>query len=350
MNQPEAGVRADALPYAYGGPAALGQIKSEPDDFIVDEILGFEPCGEGEHVFLRIEKRGENTDYVARQLARFVEAPKQAVSYAGMKDRHGRTAQWFSVHLPGKRELDWTAFNSPTRTVLAALRHNRKLKKGALAGNRFEITVRGLQGDRERVDEILHRIGREGVPDYFGMQRFGHDGRNLAQAQALFRGELRVKDRSLRGIYLSAARSFIFNQVLARRVADGSWNRAIPGDVFMFTGSHSFFKDGVTPEIEERIQTLEIHPSGPLWGKGESHASDQALHIETEMATAHALFCEGLARSGMEMARRPLRLALGDLQWDYPAAGSLRLRFSLPAGAYATAVLREAVRFEQPIE
>jgi len=350
MNQTEAGVRADALPYAYGGPAALGRIKAAPDDFIVDEILGFEPCGEGEHIFFRIEKGGENTDHVARQLARFVEAPKRAVSYAGMKDRHGRTAQWFSVHLPGKREPDWTAFNSPTRTVLAALRHNRKLKKGALAGNRFQITVRGLQGDRERVDEILHRIGREGVPDYFGMQRFGHDGRNLAQAQALFLGELRVKDRSLRGIYLSAARSFIFNQVLARRVADGSWNRAIPGDVFMFTGSHSFFKDAVTPEIEGRVQALEIHPSGPLWGKGESPAEDQALNIETETAAAHALFCEGLARSGMEMARRPLRLALGDLQWDYPAAGSLRLRFSLPAGAYATAVLREAVQFEQPIE
>lgn len=350
MSQPEAGVRADALPYAHGGPAASGQIKSEPDDFIVDEILGFEPCGEGEHVFLRIEKRGENTDHVARQLARFAEAPRPAVGYAGMKDRHGRTAQWFSVHLPGKWEPDWTAFNSPTLTVLATLRHNRKLKKGALAGNRFEITVRALRGERERVDEILRRIDREGVPDYFGMQRFGHEGRNLGQVRSMFRGELRVKDRSLQGIYLSAARSFIFNQVLARRVADGTWNRAIPGDVFMFTDSHSFFKDSVTPKIERRIQALEIHPSGPLWGKGASPAGDQALNIETETAAAHALFCEGLARSGMEMARRPLRLVLGDLQWDYPAPGSLRLRFSLPAGAYATAVLREAIRFDHAID
>lgn len=322
----------------------------EPDDFVVDEILGFQPCGEGEHVFLRIEKRGENTDYTARQLAKFAGLPKHAVSYAGMKDRHGKTTQWFSVHLPGKRELDWGAFNSPAVSVLEAVRHNRKLKKGALQGNRFAITVRELEGERERIEEILRRTAAEGVPNYFGPQRFGRSGQNLAQAQAFFTGELKLRDRHLEGIYLSAARSHVFNQILARRVAEGSWNRAIAGDVFMFADSHSFFKDALTPEIERRVAALEIHPSGPLWGKGESAAGDAALAIETETAASHALFCEGLARAGLEMTRRPLRLPVPDLQWDFPEACSLRIRFSLPAGAYATALLREAVAFDAALD
>jgi tRNA pseudouridine13 synthase len=338
------------LPYAYGGPAARGRIKAGLNDFIVDEILGFQPAGEGEHVFLRIEKCGENTDYIARRLAQFARLPKQAVSYAGMKDRHGRTTQWFSVHLPGKEELEWSGFNSPTVTVLTALRHHRKLRKGALAGNRFEISVRELEGEPDRIEALLNRITAQGVPDYFGPQRFGRDGQNLDRVRALFTGELKIKDRNLEGIYLSAARAFIFNQILARRVAEDSWNRAIPGDVFMFAGSHSFFKDALTPQIERRIAALEIHPSGPLWGKGESAAGDQALVLETELAAAHPIFSEGLARSGVEMARRPLRLPVGNLQWDLPDSSSLRLRFGLPAGAYATAVLREFVAFDAAMD
>jgi len=331
------------LPFAHGGPVARGRIKLDPEDFVVEEILGFEPLGEGEHVFLQIEKRGENTDYLARRLAKYAGLPKQAVSYAGLKDRHGRTTQWFSVHIPGKREVDWNGFVSDTVTVLAAIRHNRKLKKGTLQGNRFEITVRDLEGDRDALEQRLQTIRAAGVPNYFGPQRFGRDGQNIERAQAWFEGALKLRDRHLEGLYLSAARALIFNRILGRRVGDGTWNRAIPGDVFMFADSRSFFQDALTPEIEARIQALDIHPSGPLWGRGETAASDAALGIESETAAELAVFRDGLVRARMDIARRPLRLPVPDLQWDFPAEHTLRLGFSLPAGSYATALLREAI-------
>ncbi|QSA95868.1 tRNA pseudouridine(13) synthase TruD [Methylococcus sp. EFPC2] len=332
-------------PYAYGGPAARGVIKQVPEDFFVDEILGFEPCGEGEHVFLKIEKRGENTDYLARQLAKYAGLPARDVSYAGLKDRHSRTVQWFSAHIPGKREVDWTGFNSDTVSVLAAVRHNRKLKKGALKGNRFEITVRELAGDTDLLEERLARIKDCGLPNYFGPQRFGHEGRNIEKATALFAGELKLRDRQLEGIYLSAARSYLFNAVLARRVDEGTWNRAISGDVFMFSDSHSFFKDEVTAEIVARVESLALHPSGPLAGRGESPADADALTIEQAVAERYRSLSEGLARIGMEVSRRPLRLTVDDFEWALLPENALRVAFILPAGAYATAVLREAIDF-----
>ncbi len=334
------------LPYAHGGPAATGKIKRKPEDFIVEEILGHDPTGEGEHVFVKIRKRGENTDYLARQIAKYAGLPKMAVSYAGMKDRHAVTTQWFSVHVPGKREVDWSGLESETVSVLEAVRHNRKLKKGALKGNRFEITVRELEGDKRLLQKRLAQIKTEGVPNYFGPQRFGREGNNLVQAEALFKGEFRPRDRNLEGILLSAARSEIFNRVLARRVEAGEWNRAIDGDVFMFEGSNSFFRDGLTEEIHCRIGRMEIHPSGPLWGKDASPASGEALAIEQETAAGLSALREGLERAGMETARRPLRLSVPDLAWDFIESNALRLSFALPAGAYATVVLREAVDFD----
>ncbi|MDD5033883.1 MAG: tRNA pseudouridine(13) synthase TruD [Methylococcaceae bacterium] len=341
---------SSALPHAFGDPAASGKIKLHPEDFVVGEILGFDLTGEGEHVFLRIRKRGENTDYLARQIAKYAGLPKMAVSYAGMKDRHGITTQWFSVHIPGKRDLDWSGLESDSVAVLESTRHNRKLKTGALKGNRFEITVRELEGERSAIEEKLTRIRREGVPNYFGPQRFGREGNNLIQAEALFKGELKLRDRKLEGIYLSTARSHLFNRILARRVESGHWNQAIAGDVFMFASSHSFFRDELSAEIQARISALEIHPSGPLWGKGESAASGEALAIETAVAAELPLLCEGLARCGMETARRPLRLPVADLAWNFVDDNALRLDFSLPAGAYATVVLREAISFEGEID
>ncbi len=331
------------LPYAFGTPPSTGKIKLEPEDFIVEEILGFELTGEGEHVFLKVQKRGENTDYLARQIAKYAGLPKMAVSYAGMKDRFGLTTQWFSVHLPGKREVDWGGLESATVSVLSAIRHNRKLKKGALKGNRFAITVRELAGDPGLLEEKLNRVKAEGVPNYFGPQRFGREGNNLVQAEALFNGELRLRDRNLEGIYLSAARSAIFNEVLARRVDAGLWNRAVDGDVFMFADSNSFFRADLNPETLSRVAALEIHPSGPLWGKGEPATAGEALALEVACAAEFPVFAEGLERMGMEAARRPLRLPVSGLEWELGMGHVLRLGFTLPAGSYATVVLRELV-------
>ena len=339
-----------SLPYAFGGPPSTGKIKAKPEDFIVEEILGFELTGEGEHVFLKIQKRGENTDYLARQIAKYAGLPKMAVSYAGMKDRFGLTTQWFSAHIPGKREVDWNGLNSESVTALESIQHNRKLKKGALQGNRFQLMVREMVGDKGLIEEKLERVKTEGVPNYFGPQRFGREGNNLVLAEALFNGELRLRDRTLEGIYLSAARSEIFNRLLARRVEAGTWNQAIEGDVFMFADSNSIFRAELDPETLARIAALDIHPSGPLWGKGELATTGGALAIEQAIALELPVFSAGLERIGMETSRRPLRLPVPDLSWAFCEDNALRLCFTLPAGAYATVVLREVVSFDGSID
>lgn len=339
MNDPTA-----ALPYAHGGPAGTGQAKAAPEDFVVEELLGFEPSGDGEHEFLRIEKRGENTEWVARQLAKFAGVPARNVGYAGLKDRHGRTIQWFSVQLPGKAGPDWQPLESESLRVLDVARNNRKLKKGANAGNRFELTVRELNVDQELLEQRLTQAAEQGVPNYFGAQRFGHDGQNLARARELFDGTAGRIEPHKRGIYLSAARSELFNRILARRAALGSWNRALDGDAFMFPDSRSFFKpDELTPEILQRVERREIHPSGVLWGTQPSAATATAAGIEQSVADELPDLCRGLEAFGLETARRQFRLCPEQMAWDFPEPDVLRLRFSLPAGAYATTVLRELV-------
>jgi tRNA pseudouridine13 synthase len=338
---------ATALPYAFGGPVGTGVIKTSPEDFIVEELLGFKPSDEGEHIFLRIEKRGENTEYVARQLARFANVPARDVGYAGLKDRHGKTVQWFSVWLPGKAEPDWRQLESPSLSILEVRRNSRKLRKGAATGNRFEITVRELKGDASLLELRLKQIGERGVPNYFGTQRFGREGQNVAKASALFAGTLKRVDAHRRGLYLSAARSYLFNRILASRIAQDIWDRAVSGDVFMFPDSHSFFKpEAITPDIAQRLEAKEVHPSGALWGKGAPVVTDQALFIEMAIAEEETELCRGLEDFGLDMARRPLRLYPEDFGWDLCDPTRLRLRFALPAGAYATAVLRELIEID----
>ncbi len=329
------------LPFAYGSPPVAGTLRSTPQDFVVDEILGFEPQGEGTHAFLHIEKIGTNTEWLARQLARLAGVKPVDVGYAGLKDRDAVTRQWFSVNLAGREEPDWAQLQIPGVQVLSATRHGRKLKRGALQGNCFEIVVRGLDGDLVALEERLQMIAAEGVPNYFGEQRFGHEGDNLEKALAMFEGRLRERNQHKRGLYLSAARSFLFNQVLARRVDDGSWNRAIEGDVMMLEGSHSVF---AAPEPDEeifrRLAEGDIHPTGPLWGKGESIATAAVLTLETDVVSQSSVVAQGLERAGLEQQRRALRLAVDEPTWQI-AEDTLTLKFRLPAGAYATTVLRE---------
>lgn len=331
------------LPYAHGGPAGHGILRQTPEDFTVEEELSFAPSGHGEHMFLRIEKRGENTDWVARRLANFAGVPQNRIGYAGLKDRHARTVQWFSVQLQAREEPDWSAFATPGITVLEACRHNRKLKRGALHGNRFHLRIVLGEHDAERLRANLEAVEKEGVPNYFGEQRFGREGGNLRRARELFAGELTVRDRHERGLLYSTARSFLFNQVLARRVQEGTWNRPLPGDAFMFSSSHSFFRaPEITPEIAERARRGEIHPSGPLWGKGENPLSAEALALESEVLAEHQTLCRGLEEHGLEMARRPLRLLPAEFSWNLDADG-LQLEFFLPAGDYATTLVRELI-------
>ncbi len=332
------------LPYALGGPAGSGAIKLSPDDFIVEEILGFEPSGDGEHVFLLIEKQGDNTDYVARQLGRFAKVSARNISYAGLKDRHGRTRQWFSIQLPGQTGPDWREMETDSLRVLTITRNARKLRRGAASGNRFQLTLRDLNVQPEVLEARLQAIRQRGVPNYFGPQRFGHEGQNLDQARALFADPERRIDPHKRGLYLSAARSEIFNRILAERVRQDNWDQPIAGDVFMFPDSKSFFKPAeLDDDIHARVAAKTIHPSGVLWGTTASTASDAALAIEQAIAGHTADLAAGLAAAGLETTRRPLRLYPESLGWQSPEPDCLQLDFCLPAGAYATTVIRELI-------
>lgn len=331
-------------PYAYGGPSGFGKIRTSPEDFIVEEILAFEPAGAGEHAFLQIRKTGENTEYVARQLARFADVRQRDIGFAGLKDRHAVTTQWFSVWLPGKPDPDWTAFASASIEVLQATRHARKLQRGALSGNRFALTIRDWRGDQEKAHARLIAIKAAGIPNYFGEQRFGHQGRNVEQALSLFQGK--KVSRELRSIYLSAARSFLFNQVLAVRIEQQTWNRPMPGEVCMLDKTHSRFKAEASDQtLARRIEAGEIHPTGALWGQGENGASDTVSALEAGVIARFPELAEGLQNSGVEAERRPLRVNVPDLVWRF-ADDLLRLSFSLPAGSYATALLREIIEWE----
>ncbi len=330
------------LPYAYGGPPLTARLRATAEDFVVDENLGFEPSGEGEHVLLHVRKRGINTDWLAGQIANFAGVHRNAVSYAGLKDRHAVTTQTFSVQLPGREDPDWSAFPEPDVDILGSTRHLRKLRRGALVGNAFSITLREVSGDLARVDACLSAMAGQGVPNYFGEQRFGREGRNSERAVAFFQG--RKVSRKQQGMLISAARSQIFNDVLARRVQQGNWNRIIDGEVCCLNGSHSWFlAESDTAELVQRAARFDIHPSGPLWGSDELPSRGEAAAIEQQAAAQHPVLTEGLGKQRMDHGRRPLRLRPDNLRWEWVDSNSLRVAFDLPAGSYATVLLRELV-------
>ena len=332
-----------SLAYVDGQPKVCGVIRKRPEDFQVDEVLGFDLTGEGEHVCLHIRKRNSNTAFVAKQIARLAGVRNMDVSCAGLKDRHAVTTQWFSVYLSNNPEPDWSQLNNDDVAVLTVKRHNRKLRRGALKGNRFRIVVRELSGEVAPLDERLKRIAEQGVPNYFGEQRFGHDGDNLKKARAMFSGEFKVRNRDKRSLYLSAARSEIFNQVLGKRVEAGQWNQPLDGDVMMLDGSHSVFTvDAVDEEIKRRVSEYDIHPTGPLWGRGALSSQADVQTMEQGVAEHYELFCNGLERAGMKQERRPLRLSVAELAWQR-LDDSLNIEFFLGSGSYATTVLREVV-------
>jgi len=329
-------------PYVYGSPSGLGKIRSIPEDFIVKENLAFEPSGSGEHVFLQIEKTGENTDYVARQLARFANVRQRDVSFAGLKDRNAVTTQWFSVWLPGKADPDWTQFETDSMKVLQSVRHTRKLKRGVLSGNSFKLIIRAWQGDQDKTIRQLEAIKANGIANYYGAQRFGNEGQNVNKALAMFQGA--KAGREQRSLYLSAARSYLFNQILAYRVTRKMWNQPVAGDTYMFDLSHSCFKSQLPDaEIIRRLDAKEIHPTGALWGRGDAAVSADTLSIEQGIIDVYPELAQGLTACEVDKDRRALRVNVQDLGWQFVDDATLTIGFTLPAGSYATSVLREII-------
>lgn len=336
---------------AHGVVTARGRLKAAPEDFRVEEELGFAADGEGPHALLTVEKRGANTRWVAAELARHAGLQPRDVGYAGLKDRQAVAVQHFTVPFEGRPEPDWGALPAGEFRVISAVRHRRKLKIGALKGNRFRIVLRELDGPVDLLLPRLALIRDRGVPNYFGPQRFGRDGGNIVKAGAMLVEGRRIHDRRLHSLLLSAARSLIFNDFLSLRVSAGNWDQLLAGEVLMLDGSRSVFKsEAGDAALAQRLAEGDVHPTGPLWGRGETSTADAARELEAQCIETHAALAHGLERAGLAAARRALRLPVRELSWEAPDAHTLMLSFFLPAGAYATTVLRELVDIDGETE
>jgi len=359
------------LTFAHGVPAITGRIRVLPEDFVVREWLGFDPDHDGDHALLTVRKREANTQWVARELAKRAGVHVHDVGFAGLKDRHALTEQSFSVPIGRNGNVaSWAGFQGEGFEVLSAVRHRRKLRRGAHHGNDFEILVRE-PGPRHPalptpeapasgptppmgeasftgsfLDARLTAIQRFGVPNYFGEQRFGREDSNLDAARRWFEQGQEPRDRHIRGFALSATRAEIFNRILSARVSDGTWNRLLDGDVANLQGTGSIFGvEQVDEVLRERCERMDIHPTGAMWGRGELRSQGAARQLEEAIAAELSSFAAGLAKAGLEQERRALRLAVQELQWA-AAPDGLRLKFRLGRGAFATTVLREILNYQ----
>lgn len=303
-------------------------LKSEPEDFEVEELPLGEPTGAGEHVWLWIEKRNANTAWVAARLAEFAGVRELDVGFAGLKDRHAVTRQWFSLYMPKGETPDFTRLDNEEFRILRQLRHERKLRRGDLAGNRFSLRLRDVQGPREALQHNLEAVACDGFPNYFGAQRFGFDGNNIRDGVAMLKRQIRVRNANRKGLYLSAVRSWLFNQVVAERVRQGNWQQCLAGEVVV---------DGL--------------PSAPLWGRGRSAATDDALLLEQAVLEPLAEIRDALEHAGLSQERRALVVKPKELQWRFDETTSgvdLYIDFVLEAGYYATTLLSELLQVQEP--
>jgi len=336
------------LSYAFGKPPFRGVIKDQPEDFIVQELMSHEPSGEGEHFWLDISKCGLSTERVAKGLARYAGAAYRDVGYAGMKDVRAVTRQWFSVWLPKKPELDWADFAMEGVTVHSVSKHNRKLKRGAHTGNRFEITIRDFDGDLAELEGRLAQVTQFGVPNYFGNQRFGRGAGNLAKAEDWFKGSFKIKDRTLKGIVLSSARSFLFNLVVSARIDDDSWCKLKKNEPAGLNGSNAIFASKEEKDNIDRLEALDIHPTAPMWGRGMEKATadyTELAELEGKVLNEYGLFQDGLESRGLEYQRRSIRCIPQELKMTAKESHVV-LNFSLQSGQFATSVIRELIEVE----
>ncbi len=345
------------LSYANSVPEVSALIKHCPEDFIVIEQMDVEPSGEGEHIWLDISKVRRNTDAVAKSLARFAGVSNRDVGYSGMKDFNAVTRQWFSVWRPKGEPLDWSSYEFDGVELNRIVNHSRKIKRGTHRSNRFEIRLVNLMSNeqapdpRSALDQRLNTVLERGAPNYFGAQRFGRNAGNMPQALAMFRGNKKVKDRSLRSILLSSARSWLFNSVVSQRVKTDSWQRLFVGEPANLDSTNSVFTV-VDASIEnERLRALDIHPTAPLWGQGfqpfEESADVDLVNLEDEALAEYSELKSGLETARLDYQRRPLRVIAKGLKWQYEQVNDTQLdcilSFELNRGQFATSILRELV-------
>lgn len=314
-------------PSVYLKTNASAILKRTNNDFCVIELPLVTPQGEGEHIWLYVKKDGANTNYVAQCLADFAKIKEKDVGYAGLKDRHAITEQWFSIYYPKGEAPNFLSLKHNEFTVLEQTRHIKKLRRGDLLGNTFNIVLRNVQGNQNAIETNLAQIQTHGVPNYFGAQRFGHNGGNVEQGRMMLAREIRVHGSKKKGIYLSAVRSFIFNEILAERIKRGLWGKTLDGDVF----------------DDKHLST------GAMWGRGRVTTSSEVQNLENEVAMRFAELCEGLEHAGLKQERRSLVAMPENFSWHWEDEDTLQLNFSLKAGQYATSVIAEILEPQETV-
>ena len=323
---------------------ASGIIKSCPSDFKVFEVNDqVEFTGDGEHLWLLIEKTDTNTDWVAKQLAYICQVSERNIGYAGLKDRNAVTQQWFSIQLP-KVDLasDIQQALPEEIQIKRSERHNRKIKTGYLQGNRFELMVRNIDGCKASIENNIQNVIDYGVPNYFGSQRFGKEMGNIEKAEALFSGQFRTRNKNLKSLLISTARSHIFNNIVTTRIINKTWHQVIPGDVMQLNNSHSWFKssEATADEIKQRLNEKDIHISAALWGEDTVQSETDCAAFENEVAAQSPQYKTGFEQHRVKQDRRAIRLCPKALEYQWQS-DDLLLTFELPPGAYATVVMRE---------
>ncbi|WP_333496664.1 tRNA pseudouridine(13) synthase TruD [Kluyvera sp. CHPC 1.251] len=334
----------DALTYLHGKPQGTGLLKANPEDFLVVEDLGFEPDGEGEHILVRILKNGCNTRFVADALAKFLKIHAREVSFAGQKDKHAVTEQWLCARVPGNVMPDLSQFQLEGCQVLEYARHKRKLRLGALKGNQFTLVLREVNG-RDDVEARLQAIAERGVPNYFGAQRFGIGGSNLLGALRWAESGAPVRDRNKRSFWLSAARSALFNQIVSERLKKPDFNQVVDGDALQLAGRGSWFvaTDDELAVLQARVDARELMITAALPGSGEWGTQRTALEFEQTTLAEETALQSLLLREKVEAARRAQLLYPQQLSWNWWDDVTVELRFWLPAGSFATSVVRELI-------
>ena len=363
------------LPQPMKPPIKQALYKAKPEDFVVNERLEVDFTGEGEHLWLHIKKSGINTAYLAKLLSEWADIPLRDVGYSGLKDRQALTTQWFSLRLPKKQKPDSDFApvdikEHETVKIIAEHWHNKKLNRGTHNANQFVITLRDIEfakdqtlGDKSSVEQHLQTISKTGVPNYFGPQRFGFGGNNIREALNLFARPLKSTSsakkknkrksavREQNSMELSAARSLIFNQILAARVQDGSWNTGLNGEVFNLNGSGSIFaSEHMDETLQARVASGDIHPTAVMWGAGNDKVAGDAAELENTVVQQDALLAAlatGLEQREVKAQRRALRLPVEDLSWrwadEQDGEQTLVLSFTLTTGSFATSVLASVV-------
>ncbi len=333
-------------PWAWGEPSCDAVMRETCADFEVTEELGFPLAGEGEHALLFIEKENITTDQLSRTIAALARVDQSRIGFCGLKDRRAVCRQYFSVGLAGAPEPDWSLLEQRGIRVLDVVRHRKKLRRGVHKRNHFRLRLRRISGDQSDVERRLQQILENGVPNYFGAQRFGYNFQNLLRCERWMVSSKAPHRREERSIILSAGRSWLFNTCLARCVEEGTWNHISEGDVCALAGSHSMFIAGATDEFNER-QLNDRHADGdihrgiPLWGSGESSWRQKSAIMENQP------LADWLCRQRLKLEYRPARLLPDDFSWEFCDDGDLQLDFALPAGGYATTVVRELVHLRE---